>query len=546
MSEGKEGPCGTTQLLEDILRACFGTILIEPIKWRIVSTATPYRNMLRNAIKSGKAAFNERTVEALCALVNAGLRIGEDSSIYDPDLVAKGITELLKKRGWGDFGELAQQSGDTRLTQERRKALAAMIKEVAVQLYGKTSISEGDEARIKEALQRIALAAPQRIREEEAAGINLLATEALPASMDLLMRQIHLPDGDEFLSAADEQGSWIALSEIYCSGVKVDSIIRAALDRGITSRYGAQSEAALTYYMAKFDLKRGNVKQSDKDLWQLRRTLEDNRSKIDGACADRMSALASIRQLTNNAEPSTGHAAQFESAVGALQDLNYAGDGYKAYETASAIGAEVTNALAKGAVEEGRDTASFNRLVKQHETIVREHPEQLGNQAVVAVSLRWFMELSRLEREPVESRSPLTLLKIAFDGLLKARRRKNSLFHVQCVAVIAICAMCGRNEDLFRALCYIFAKLKRAFEVKASQEGIRQLISIMNKMAPGSSRELLADPDVQMELMKSRHSSIINWTMHLDEMYQHEMVPGKRAYKVRIEEEVLKLEVFRN
>lgn len=264
MSEGKEGPCGTTQLLEDILRACFGTILIEPIKWRIVSTATPYRNMLRNAIKSGKAAFNERTVEALCALVNAGLRIGEDSSIYDPDLVAKGITELLKKRGWGDFGELAQQSGDTRLTQERRKALAAMIKEVAVQLYGKTSISEGDEARIKEALQRIALAAPQRIREEEAAGINLLATEALPASMDLLMRQIHLPDGDEFLSAADEQGSWIALSEIYCSGVKVDSIIRAALDRGITSRYGAQSEAALTYYMAKFDLKRGNVKHRSK------------------------------------------------------------------------------------------------------------------------------------------------------------------------------------------------------------------------------------------------------------------------------------------
>ena len=57
MSEGKEGPCGTAQLLEDILRACFGTILVEPIKWRIVSTATPYRSMLRNAIKSGKAAF---------------------------------------------------------------------------------------------------------------------------------------------------------------------------------------------------------------------------------------------------------------------------------------------------------------------------------------------------------------------------------------------------------------------------------------------------------------------------------------------------------
>lgn len=257
-----------------------------------------------------------------------------------------------------------------------------------------------------------------------------------------------------------------------------------------------------------------------------------------------MSALASIRQLTNNAEPSAGHAAQFESAVGALQDLNYAGDGYKAYETASAIGAEATNALAKGSVEDGRAVASFNRLVKQHETIVRKHPVQLGNQAVVAVSLRWFMELSRLEREPMESRSPLALLKIAFDGLLEARRRKNSLFHVQCVAVIAICAMCGRNEELFRALCYIFAKLKRAFEIKASQEGIRQLTSIMNKMAPGSSRELLADPDAQMELMKSNRSSIINWTMHLDGMYRLQMIPNKKAYKVAIGEEIIKLEAF--
>ena len=545
MDKESEGTCDTARLLEEILRACFGTIMIEPEKWRIVSAATPYRNMLRNAIKSRKAAFNERTFEALCALVNAGLRIGEDSSEYDPALVAKGITEFLKERGWGDFGGLAQQSGDARLTQERRKALAAMAKEVAIQLYGKTSISEGDEARIKEALRMIALATPQRMREEEAAEINLLATEALPASMDLLMRQIHLPDGDEFLSAADEQGSWIALSEIYCSGVKVDSIIRAALDRGIASRYGAQSEAALTYYMAKFDLKRGNVKQSDRDLWQLRRTLEGNSSKIDGACADRMSALASIRQLTNNAEPSADHAAKFESAVGALQDLNYAGDDYKAYETASAIGAEVTNALAKGSVGDGHAVTSFNRLVKQHETIVRKHPVQLGNQAVVAVSLRWFMELSRLEREPMESRSPLTLLKIAFDGLLEARRRKNSLFHVQCVAVIAICAMCGRNEELFRALCYIFAKLKRAFEVKASQEGIRQLISIMNKMAPGSSRELLADPDAQMELMKSNRSSIINWTMHLDGMYRLQMIPNKKAYKVTIEKEVIKLEAFK-
>lgn len=110
--------------------------------------------------------------------------------------------------------------------------------------------------------------------------------------------------------------------------------------------------------------------------------------------------------------------------------------------------------------------------------------------------------------------------------------------------VIAICALCGEKEDLFTSLSFIAAKLKGAFEIKETQGGIWQQTAIINKMAPGSSKRLLADPDVQTELMKSRHSPIINWTMHLDEMYRREMIPGKRVNKVRIEEEVLKLEVL--
>lgn len=546
MDKESEGTCDTARLLEEILRACFGTIMVEPLRWSIVSSATPSRGAMRYVIKSKGPAFTEGSIEALGVLLNAALQTGpDDTSAYDPNLVAHGLASLIREKGWGDFGELAEPSGNARLAQARRRALAAMAEEVAVQLYMKEDVSEEDEARIREALQRIASRAPRRAREEEVGEINQYAVEAMPASMDFLMERIHLPDGDEFLSAADEQDSWIILSELYCSGKDVDKVIRAALNQGIASRYGAQSEAALTYYMAKFDLKRGNVKQSDKDLWQLRRTLEDNRSKIDGACADRMSALASIRQLTNNAVPSADHAARFESAVGALQDLDYAGDDYKTYETASAIGAEVTNALARGPVGDERAVASFNRLVKQHETTVRDHPEQLGNQAVVAISLRWFVELSRLEREPMGSRSPLTLLGIAFDGLQEARRRRNSLFHIQCVAVIAICAMCAGNEDLLRALGYIFGKLKRAFKIKASQEGIRQLIFIMNKMAPGSSKELLADPDTQMELMRSEHSPIVNWTMRLDEMYRLQMHRYRKVYKVMIEDEIIKLEAFK-
>lgn len=156
----------------------------------------------------------------------------------------------------------------------------------------------------------------------------------------------------------------------------------------------------MTYYMAKFDLKRGNVRQSNEGLGRLSLTLRENKSKIDGACVARMNALADIRTPTNNAEPSADHATRFEHAIGSLQDLSYASDDYKAYETASAVGAKITNALAKGPVENRRTVASFNGLVRNHGAIVRENPRKLGNQAVVAVSLKWFMKLSRLTREP--------------------------------------------------------------------------------------------------------------------------------------------------
>jgi hypothetical protein len=98
-----------------------------------------------------------------------------------------------------------------------------------------------------------------------------------------------------------------------------------------------------------------------------------------------MAALVGVRALTNNAKPSAGHAAHSERAIGTLQDLSYAGDDYKAYETASAISAEITKALAKGPVEDERAVVSSNGLVKQHETIICSNPKKLGNQAVVAV-----------------------------------------------------------------------------------------------------------------------------------------------------------------
>lgn len=110
--------------------------------------------------------------------------------------------------------------------------------------------------------------------------------------------------------------------------------------------------------------------------------------------------------------------------------------------------------------------------------------------------------------------------------------------------VISICAMCEGHEDLFFSLGFIVAKLKNAFGIKETQEGVWQLISIMNYMKRGSSKKLLADPNQQMNRMKDRRSPLIGWTMSLDSMYRNQVEDRKQVYKVDIENEILKLEAF--
>lgn len=151
----------------------------------------------------------------------------------------------------------------------------------------------------------------------------MIASEK-PAFTDSVIESLSVLFG-----AAEEQGMWIRLCRLYSSGVEVDSIIRATLEHDAVTCYGAQSEVALTYYMAKFDLKRGNVAQSNQDLGRLSISLKKNKSKIEGACTKRMATLVDIRALTNNAKPSADHTALFERAIGSLQDLNYASNDYK-------------------------------------------------------------------------------------------------------------------------------------------------------------------------------------------------------------------------
>ena len=97
---------------------------------------------------------------------------------------------------------------------------------------------------------------------------------------------------------------------------------------------------------------------------------------------------------------------------------------------------------------------------------------------------------------------------------------------------------------MFFSLGFIVAKLKNAFGIKETQEGVWQLISIMNYMKRGSSKKLLADPNQQMNRMKDRRSPLIGWTMSLDSMYRNQVEDRKQVYKVDIENEILKLEAF--
>ena len=223
-----------------------------------------------------------------------------------------------------------------------------------------------------------------------------------------------------------------------------------------------------------------------------------------------------------------------EYAIGSLRDLSHAGDNYRTYEGASAIEAEITNTLAQGP---GRGPARCGQLQRPRQAARGDRPREPGKAREPGGGLRLTQVVHGVLKanEGAQRRTGAQkLFAIALDGLLEARKRKSSPFHIQRVAAIAICALCEEDEGLFISLSSIAAKPEKAFEIKETQEGTWQPTTIMTKMAPGPSKRPLDDPDVQLELMKSRHPPIINWTMHLDEVYRHEMIPGKRAYNVRI------------
>lgn len=542
--------CDAAQVMYDLLKACFGTIMVEPDKWEIVSTAAPGRKYFRDLIKVGgkdRPAFTDESVQMLDVLIRAALRTGDDWSTYPPERVRDGITEFLDSMGWGDYKHLSLPSIDRRRDARRREAVAALACAALAQLVGKTRISEADEERIRASLKVQAqileenLWRADRLDEQTEA---IKEQECLEASIGILMQQIGFPEEAGFLTPSQEQGAWKALSNIYCGGTKVDSLIDAGLASEAFDRYGAQATAAMRYFSSKFSLKRGNVTRSNVDLAKLGASLEHDRARIDGTCLERLTALAEVRKLTNNAEPTTAHAEKLARALDSLQGLEYASDEYKAYETASAIGAEVTNALARGPIYDPSTASCFKGLVAEHARLMDEYPAQLGNQGVVAVSLRWFMELSVLAGKPNAERNPHALLSIAVDGLETAREKKNSLFHIQCVIVLAICAACVGDEGLFTALGIVARKLMTAFGVNSSQEGIWQLFSALEAMYPDSTKKLLNSPDDQLRRLETIRPSLLPWANKLDVMYQKEMSPAKRAYKVPIEQELMKLERF--
>ncbi len=291
----------------------------------------------------------------------------------------------------------------------------------------------------------------------------------------------------------------------------------------------------MTYFLAKFNLKRGKVKLSDSHLGQVKRGLK----KADPLCSRRLGALADIRLLTNAPKATRAHALDFDERLGALQDLPCADDQYKAYESASAIGAEATNLIAGFQPGDEAFACRLKTLAEEHERLVARYPEALGNQEVVAVSLQWFIELARLGHGGCVRASGL--MELAAIGLEASRRRRNSLFHIQCVIVVGICFACDKRDAAFSAVAVLTGMLMEAFGVEPGQEGVCQLMAYLGCVDEARRKAMLRPYREVLLEMEALGNPVLSRTLLLLQPYERVLASFKRVYAVDLLQELARL-----
>lgn len=285
-----------------------------------------------------------------------------------------------------------------------------------------------------------------------------------------------IDDTEDFLFAEEEleQMAWNKLSNLFYNGVPVDFLLREIIEDVIFSKYSAEVQCAIMYYYARLSFKRNNKKMAFDAFHSISNMFcavsKDTKIKLEALINSR-SVIERKIVLPNDTLKAIRYAGDKIACLSGVSDA------YMAYELASMYGRGLTNLFSINVGYSCQEKEAIFNIYNEHKRLLEEYPTKLRKQDVVNTSLQWFIGFWEINKE-VDLQE---LSNAINNGFYQSKKRKNSIFYIQCIISYAIlCILKDKKIQAVRALL-LGVKLMLNEKVCLSHEGVKQLLLVLKE-----------------------------------------------------------------
>ena len=279
---------------------------------------------------------------------------------------------------------------------------------------------------------------------------------------------------------------WEEVSGLFYQGLPMDQLLYDAIRN--PSKYGIEEGIAiheLEYLLARLLQKRGRVP----DAARLLRSAGQGASLGRSPEHRRLSALVRLREMGGLAfgSQSAQRWTMFDRALGTYEDLTEFSEDERAYEVASALGAEAGDLSIDERFLDGDDRAQahFAHMARKHHELVRMYPRWLlDRQEVVGVMLELTTTLWGIGSDLPLIGQAEPVLGIVARGTAAALQRSNAIFYSQMMVGRAAAARAVSDDETAFFLAGLAADALAKSHLTLGHEGLKVLYAYLQRTDP--------------------------------------------------------------
>ena len=258
---------------------------------------------------------------------------------------------------------------------------------------------------------------------------------------------------------------WNRISNQFYRRKTIDRFLQEICDNGVLSSYSPEVQVAIKYCYSRLLFKRNNKKKAFEIIEEIKGYLKFLPPRV----SKRMVALIGARNVIEDEIKSVSNTlSNVQYATALIENLDVS-DSYIANELASVYGRCLTNLFAIPLAINSTDKSEIMKICDEHTKLLHKYPWELRKQDVVNTSLNWFVGFWKMEDRDED------MLDIIKQGFEQSRKRKNTIFYIQCLLANSIYYIEARcfSSGFFLGLLAI--KLMRLKRIHMDHEGVRQL-----------------------------------------------------------------------